>query len=279
MKTPGKTYGLLSETSTIEETRNPLFKRNLSAHAPLQWLSRGWSDLWIQPVLSLGYGLGVFLLSVIFVWLLFIGQRDYYLFPAMAGFLIIAPLLAAGLYAKSRAIEGGERISARRMLLIRAETGAHIFFTGLLLVLLFLLWMRAAVLIYALFFGVSPFLGFSQIVQVLLTTPTGWAMLLVGGFVGSLFAGFAFGVSVFSIPMLLDRRVDTLTAMGISMALVWNNLKPMLAWGAIVLSLFLACLATGLAGLVIVFPLLGHATWHAYREMAGGAADDDAPLK
>ncbi|CAD7052598.1 hypothetical protein REJC140_01885 [Pseudorhizobium endolithicum] len=279
MKTPGKTYGLLSETSTIEETRNPLFKRNLSARAPLQWLSQGWSDLWVQPLLSLGYGLGVFILSVIFVWLLFVGQRDYYLFPAMAGFLIIAPLLAAGLYAKSRAIESGERISARRMLLIRAETGTHIFFTGLLLVLLFLLWMRAAVLIYALFFGVSPFLGFSQIVPVLLTTPTGWAMLLVGGFVGSLFAGFAFGVSVFSIPMLLDKRVDTLTAMGTSMALVWNNLKPMLAWGAIVLGLFLLCLATALAGLVVVFPLLGHATWHAYREMAGGGSHDDAPLK
>ncbi len=279
MKTPGKTYGLLSETSTIEETRNPLFKRNLSAHAALRWLAKGWSDLWIQPILSLGYGLGVFLLSVVFVWLLFVGQRDYYLFPAMAGFLIIAPLLAAGLYAKSRAIESGERISARRMLLIRAETGTHIFFTGLLLVLLFLLWMRAAVLIYALFFGVSPFLGFAQIVPVLLTTPTGWAMLVVGGFVGSLFAGFAFGVSVFSIPMLLDRRVDSLTAMGTSMALVWNNLRVMMAWGAIVLGLFLVCLATALAGLVVVFPLLGHATWHAYREMAGRAAHDDLPLK
>lgn len=279
MKTPGKTYGLLSETSTIEETRNPLFKRNLSAHAALRWLAKGWSDLWIQPILSLGYGLGVFLLSVVFVWLLFVGQRDYYLFPAMAGFLIIAPLLAAGLYAKSRAIESGERISARRMLLIRAETGTHIFFTGLLLVLLFLLWMRAAVLIYALFFGVSPFLGFAQIVPVLLTTPTGWAMLVVGGFVGSLFAGFAFGVSVFSIPMLLDRRVDSLTAMGTSMALVWNNLRVMMAWGAIVLGLFLVCLATTLAGLVVVFPLLGHATWHAYREMAGRAAHDDLPLK
>ena len=268
MKTPGKSYGLLSETSTIEETRNPLYKRNLSEKAPLQWLSRGWSDLWIYPGLSLGYGVGVFVLSAIFVWLLFVGQRDYYLLPAMAGFLIVAPLLASGLYAKSRAIEAGDRISGRQMLLIRSETGTHIFFTGLLLVLLFLLWMRAAVLIYALFFGISPFLGFSQIVPVLLTSPTGWAMLLVGGFVGSLFAGFAFGVSVFSIPMLLDRRVDALTAMGVSIALVWNNLRPMLTWGAIVLALFLVCLATALVGLIIVFPLLGHATWHAYRAMA-----------
>ncbi len=271
MKTPGKTYGLLSETSTVEETRNPFYKRNLAPTAPLVWLSRGWDDLWKQPALSLLYGAGVFLLSALFIWLLFAGGRDYYVFPAMAGFMIVAPLLAAGLYAKSRALEAGERVSGRRMFLIRSETGTHIFFTGVLLVLLMLLWMRAAVLVYALFFGVKAFPGFSQITQMLLTTSTGWAMLLVGSFIGSLFAGFAFAISVFSIPMLLDKRVDALTAMGTSTALVWNNLLPMLTWGAIVLALFVLCAATALLGLIIVFPLLGHATWHAYRAMEGSA--------
>jgi uncharacterized membrane protein len=67
--------------------------------------------------------------------------------------------------------------------------------------------------------------------------------------------------------MLLDRRVDALTAMGVSTALVWNNLSPMLAWGAIVLGLFLLSVATGLLGLIVIFPWLGHATWHAYKEM------------
>ena len=92
-------------------------------------------------------------------------------------------------------------------------------------------------------------------------------MLIVGTAVGGLFAAFSFAISAFSIPMLLDERIDALTAMGTSMALVWNNLPVMLAWGAIVLALFVLGLATGLLGLIVVFPLLGHATWHAYRAM------------
>jgi uncharacterized membrane protein len=92
-------------------------------------------------------------------------------------------------------------------------------------------------------------------------------LLLVGIAVGALFAAFSFAISAFSIPMLLDERVDALTAMGTSMALVWNNLPVMLTWGAVVLALFLLCLATGLVGLIVVFPMLGHGTWHAYRDI------------
>ena len=133
--------------------------------------------------------------------------------------------------------------------------------------MLMLLWMRSAVLVYALFFGVRPFPGLDHVAAMLVTTPVGWAMLVVGGLIGSLFAGFAFAISVFSIPMLLDQRTDAMTAMGVSMAMVWNNLRPMLTWGAFVLVLFLICIATGLVGLIVIFPWLGHATWHAYKEM------------
>lgn len=96
-------------------------------------------------------------------------------------------------------------------------------------------------------------------------TPVGWAMLLVGTVVGGLFAAFSFAISAFAIPMLLDERVDAFTAMGTSISMVFRNLPVMLAWGAIVLGLFLITVATGLLGLIIVFPLLGHATWHSYR--------------
>jgi uncharacterized membrane protein len=93
-------------------------------------------------------------------------------------------------------------------------------------------------------------------------------MLFVGTAIGGLFAAFAFAISVFAVPMLLDRRVDALTAMGTSMRLVWNNLHPMIAWGAMVLVLFAVCIATGLFGMIVIFPLLGHATWHAYKAIA-----------
>ena len=90
-------------------------------------------------------------------------------------------------------------------------------------------------------------------------------MLIVGTAVGGLFAAFSFAISTFSIPMLLAERTDAFTAMGTSISLVWNNLRVMLVWGAIVLVLFLLSLATALLGLIVIFPLLGHATWHSYR--------------
>jgi len=99
----------------------------------------------------------------------------------------------------------------------------------------------------------------------LFATKTGWAMLVVGTAVGGLFAAFSFAISAFSIPMLLNERTDALTAMGSSMALVWTNLRVLLIWAAVVLALFLASLATGMLGLIVIYPLLGHATWHAYR--------------
>jgi uncharacterized membrane protein len=216
----------------------------------------------------LAYGIIVFVLSITFVWTLVAFGLDYILFPALAGFMIVAPFLAIGLYEKSRAIEEGRRISFGSMLLVRPRAGAQVFFAGLLLCVLMLLWMRAAVLLYALFFGVTAFPGLDHIVGLLFGTVVGWAMLIVGTAIGGLFAAFAFSISVFAVPMLLDRPVDALTAMGTSMQLVWNNLGPTLAWGAMVLLLFGACVITGLAGMIIIFPLLGHATWHAYKSMA-----------
>jgi uncharacterized membrane protein len=140
-----------------------------------------------------------------------------------------------------------------------------VLFTGALLCGVMLLWLRAAVIIYAIFFGVQPFPGLDYIAAMLFTTPIGLSMLVVGTLVGGLFAAFSFAISAFSIPMMLDQRVDALTATGTSWALVVNNLRVMLVWAVIVLVLFLLSVATGLLGLIIVFPWLGHATWHAYR--------------
>jgi uncharacterized membrane protein len=127
--------------------------------------------------------------------------------------------------------------------------------------------MRAAVILYALFFGLQPFPGLDRIIPMLLTTGIGWTMLVVGGAVGGLFAAFAFAISAFSIPMLLSERTDALTAMGTSMALVWNNLPIMLTWAAIMLALIFVGIVTGLLGMIVVFPVLGHGSWHAYRAM------------
>ncbi len=242
-------------------------RRGLPASAALGWLAAGWRDLKIRPLDSLAYGVVVYAISVAVVWGLFALELDYILLPALAGFMVVGPLVAIGLYAKSRAIAKGERISLAGMLFVRPNSGGQVLFTGAILCLLMLVWMRAAVIIYALFFGLRPFPGLDHVVAMLFTTPIGLAMLVVGTVVGGLFAAFSFAISTFSIPMLLDQKTDAFTAMGTSISMVWNNLPVMIAWGVIVLALFLLCVATGLLGLIVVFPLLGHATWHSYEAM------------
>lgn len=245
--------------------RDSGLNRHFSPSVAFDWLAMGWRDLQVQPMSSLAYGVAIFFGSVAIVVGLFAFGWDYILFPAFAGFMVVGPVLAIGLYEKSRRIAARERVSLVNMIIVRAASGGQILFTGVLLCLLVLLWMRAAVIVYALFFGLLPFPGLDHIATMLLSTTTGWALLIVGSLIGALFAAFSFAVSAFSIPMLLNERVDALTAMGTSMQLVWNNLPVMLTWGVIVMALFLLSLMTGLIGLIVVFPLLGHGTWHAYR--------------
>lgn len=240
--------------------------RHLKIGAGFGWLASGWRDLMIQPASSLIYGLFVAILSALVVWAMTLLGWDQVLFPAISGFLIVAPLLATGLYEKSRRIEAGERVALWTGLFPKRSGGQnlHLLYVGAILGLLMMVWMRAAVLLYALFFGLRPFPGFSHVTSQLFNTQIGISLLITGTVVGGVFAAFAFAISALSIPMMLDKRMDAFSAMATSVSLVWNNLPAMLVWAAIVLGLTLAGLATGLIGLIVVFPLLGHATWHAY---------------
>ncbi len=248
--------------------------RNLPWRTACDWLRAGWFDLWTNPLPSLFYGFGVFAVSALVVWGLFLFGYEYALFPALSGFMVVGPLIANGLYEKSRRLEDGIRTSLVAMVFVRPNSGYQTLFMGVMLLGLFLLWLRSAVLIWALFFGIVPFPGPEEILPMLFVTPTGWALLVVGGAVGALFAAFSFAISVFAVPMLLEERTDALSALGISMAMVWNNLPVMIAWGTIVLVLVLVAIATGFIGLIVIFPLLGHATWHAHREIRGDAPKD-----
>ena len=240
------------------------WKRNLTPSMPLDWLGKAWSDFKTRPAISLAYGLIVFVVSVILVAALFTAQRDYFLFPAIAGFMVAGPAFAVGLYEKSKKISEGDDVTFANTMPSWNHSGGQIAFIGVILVLLVMLWIRAAVLLYAIFFGLKPFSGLESIVPTLISTPSGISLLIVGSAVGGLFAAFAFAVSVFSIPMLLAKDTDAFTAMGTSIALVWNNLATMLIWGMLVMGFFLVSCLTAFVALIIVFPLLGHATWHAY---------------
>jgi uncharacterized membrane protein len=245
--------------------RPNLHARNLPRRTALDWLGAGWRDLRNNPVPSLLYGFAVFAVSVFVVWGMFRFEVDYFFFPALSGFMVLGPLIAAGLYEKSRRLEQGERTSFGQMIFVQPASTYQAAFLGLILLLLFLLWQRAAVLLCALHIGVRPFPGFDELLPMIFTTWFGWSLLITGTFVGGIFAAFGFAVSIFSVPMMLEERTDALTAMGISMSLVWNNLPVMLVWGVIVVGLFAVSVLTGFIGLIVIFPLLGHATWHAYR--------------
>lgn len=247
------------------QTRAPVespHARHLPARAALDWLAAGWRDLARAPGSSLAYGAAVVALSWAVLWGLAAWGLLYLALPALSGFLIVGPFLAVGLYQKSHRLAQDAPTPPLRL---PAGAAGQIAMAGLLLGLLVLFWLRAADLLYALFFGIQPFPGAAEALQNAFTTPRGWALIATGLLVGGLFAAFAFAVSVFSFPMLVSTRRDALTAMGRSFALTAQNLRPMLAWGAIVTAGTALSILTGLAALLLVFPLLGHGTWHAWR--------------
>lgn len=243
------------------------FARHLPAAAAFGWLAAGWRDILSKPGLSLVYGLAVLVISWLVIWTMVAAGLPWMIFPALSGFLVVGPFLAIGLYQKSRRLAAGQTVRISDMILVRPASGGQVVFAGLLLCLLVVLWLRAADLLYALFFGLLPFPGFDHIVAQLLTTPRGWALIATGSAVGGLFAAFAMAISLFSIPMLLSQRTDALTALGTSFALTAQNLRAVLPWGAIVVSGFALSVFTGLLGLIVIFPLLGHGTWHAWQAL------------
>lgn len=240
------------------------YARDLPPGAAIQWLRAGISDMRADPGSSLAYGLFLVALSYMVLGVLHLSGLLYLALPAVSGFLIVGPFLAVGLYEKSRRLAAGETMTLRQMLFVRPLSGPQLAYAGLLLALLVLFWLRAADLLYALFFGITPFPGAGDALLNVFTSLRGWALIVVGSGVGALFASFAFAISLFSIPMLMSERGDALTAMGRSFALTAQNLPAVVAWGAIVAAGLVVAIATGFLGLAVIFPVLGHGTWHVY---------------
>lgn len=245
-----------------------VYSRHLPASAALGWLAAGWNDFRDRPWTSLAFGLLLVLVSYGVLAALYATRLLYLALPALSGFLIVGPFLAIGLYEKSRRRARGEKATLADMLLVRPASGAQLAYAGLLLCLLVLFWLRSADLLYALFFGLTPFPGARDALMNVLSTPSGWGLVVIGSAVGGLFAAFAFAISLFSVPMLMAEPRDALTALGLSFAMTTHNLPAALAWGAIVVAGIALSMATALVGLVVIFPVLGHGTWHAYQAIA-----------
>jgi uncharacterized membrane protein len=208
------------------------------------------------------------LAGLVLAWLAFGYDMLPLLFPLASGFALIGPVAAVGLYEISRRREQGQDITwADAFGVVRAPAFGAILVLGLLLLAIFLLWLAAAYAIYLATLGPEPPASIGSFIGDVLTTGAGWAMIVVGVGVGFLFALLVLTISVVSFPLLLDRDVGLYAAVVTSVRAVMTNPGPMAAWGLIVAGGLVIGSIPALIGLVIVMPVLGHATWHLYRKV------------
>ncbi len=243
--------------------------KRLEIDRPWAWLAAGWADIKRAPGVSLTYGAVFTAISFAITAGVFLAGLEYLLFPLAAGFMLVGPMLAVGLYETSRRLESGQPVSLFSALFVATRSPMRLAFLGVTLMALLLIWMRAAQLLLALFLGPSQFPPLAEAVPTLLLTPEGVALLVVGTGAGAVLAALVFAISVISVPLLMDRDVDFATAVFTSVQAVIRNPKPMLIWAWLVALLTCIGLATLYIGLIVTFPLVGHATWHAYRETVG----------
>jgi len=254
-----------NETYPISEVPLPRI-RAAGVERPWAWLAAGWTDLWRAPGVSLTYGALITAASFALTAGLFWADAFYLLAPLAAGFMLVAPILAVGLYEISRRHGTGEPVT-----LATAFTGFHRHGTqlaamGVVLMIFLLAWMRLATLIFALFFNVeAP--AWEDFVSTVFFSSGSLPFLIVGTSIGAVVAFFVFAIAAVSIPMILDRDTNAIIAVLASLSAVRYNLKAMLVWAALIVLFTVAGLATAYIGLIITLPLIGHATWHAYKDL------------
>jgi uncharacterized membrane protein len=240
--------------------------QQVEVEAPWRWLRLGWQDLLAARAISLTFGVAIALGSLLLINLLWPIDLLPYALPLAAGFMFVAPALAICFYDISRRLERNEPVSFAAVALAWKPNVSQIAGMGLVMMLFQLAWIRFATLLFALFFGPQP-ANWDRFVQALFFSTDGLPFLIVGTLLGGALAVAAFAISVTAFPMLLDRDVGTATAIATSVRATVVNWRVMTGWAALIVMFTAAGIVTGCLGLIVTMPLIGHASWHAYREM------------
>lgn len=242
--------------------------RDVSVLDPLGWIRLGLRDLFANPIASLFYGACIAAMG--FLLFFYTRQEVKFIAALTSGFLLAGPFVAIGLYDISRRVERGQPVELGATTIAWHENANQLAVFGIILGVVMLAWTGVALTVFAAFYGnESPTLQ-QFVADVLAFRQTGF--LVVYTAIGSIFAAVVFALSVVSIPMLLDRNCDALTAIRTSLLAVSHNLPAMAVWGALITAMTLLGLWTFYLGLIVTMPIVGHASWHAYRAIVSDRA-------
>ena len=231
-------------------------------------LAKGWADFAAMPSHALFLCIIYPVIGMVLAGLTLGFSVLPLLYPLAAGFTLIGPFAAIGLYELSRRREMGREVSVTDAgEVMNSRSIDAIIALGALLLVIFLIWIAAAKAIYIAHFGYAVPQSIEQFANEVLFTPTGWSLILIGNAVGFLFAVLVLTISVVSFPLLLDRDVGAVGAVLTSVRAVLANPVPLALWGLIVAALLFVGSLPMFLGLPVVLPILGHATWHLYRKV------------
>ncbi len=240
-----------------------------------QALKLGLRDFVRKPMYGIGFGLFYVLGGWLMTWLTVASGQSYWLTFAAIGFPLLGPFAAVGLYEVSLRLERGWEINWPLIAgVVWRQSKRQLPSICAIIIIVFLFWFFLAHMIFALFLGLAPMTNVSSSFEIY-TTTNGLVMLLVGSIIGFLFALLLYMITVLSLPLLLDREIDFVTAMITSFAYVQNHFVVMLMWAAIVASVTFLALLPGFLGLLICLPVLGHGSWHLYALIKAAGVEDE----